>query len=70
MYCTDTGSLQAVHCEHLDAKTASRLDKLIGLLKRGFRGNARILLILSGGHIGDMKVNEASFDEEKVKTVD
>jgi hypothetical protein len=63
MHCCDTGALPAVHLEHLDVKTAKRLNWLIGLLKRGARGNARILLILSGGHVDDMKVNDVSFDE-------
>ncbi len=63
MHCCDTGSTPAVRLEHLDVKTAKRLNWLIGLLKRGARGNARILLTLSGGHVDDMKVNDVSFDE-------
>ncbi len=64
MHCCDTaGAIPAVRLEHLDVKTAKRLNWLIGILKRGARGNARIQLILSGGHVDDMKVNEVSFDE-------
>ena len=63
MHCCDTGAMPAVHLPNLDVKTAAHLDWLIGLLKRGARGNARILLILSGGHVDDMKVNDVSFDE-------
>ncbi len=67
MHCCDTGAMPAVRLEHLDVKTAKRLNWLIGLLKRGARGNARILLILSGGHVDDMKVNDVSFDEAAFK---
>ena len=67
MHCCDTGGMPAVRLEHLDVKTAKRLNWLIGLLKRGARGNARIQLILSGGHVDDMKVNDVSFDEAAFK---
>ncbi len=67
MHCCDTGAMPAIRLEHLDTKTAKRLNWLIGLLKRGARGNARILLILSGGHVDDMKVNDVSFDEAAFK---
>lgn len=70
MECSDTGKIEAIRLEHLDIKTAKRLNRLIGVLKSAFKGNARIMLIISGGHVDDMKVNEASFDEEKLKLVD
>ena len=69
MHCTDTDAkdMKAVRLEHLDTKTCSKLNHLIGVLKAGFRGNARVTLVLSGGHIDDMKINDASFDESILK---
>ncbi len=68
MHCCDTaGSMPAIRLEHLTVKEVKKLNWLIGLLKRGARGNARILLILSGGHVDDMKVNDVSFDEAAFK---
>ena len=67
MHCCDTGALPAIRLEHLTVKEVKKLNWLIGLLKRGARGNARILLILSGGHVDDMKVNDVSFDEAAFK---
>ena len=55
MECSDTGSVQAVRLEHLDVNTASRLNSLIGMLKRVFAGNARITIKLSGGNIDEME---------------
>ena len=56
MHCCDTGSMPAVRLPNLDVKTASRLDKLIGTLKRApILGNAWLLLTLSGGHVDDIK---------------
>lgn len=59
MYGCDTaGSMPAIrleHFEHLDVKTVSRLDKLIGRLKRAKFWNARIMLFLNGGHVDGME---------------
>lgn len=56
MHCCDTGAtIPAVRLEHIDVKTATRLDAMIGKLKRLVHGDARILLILSGGKVQDME---------------
>lgn len=55
MHCCDTGNMPAVRLEHLDVKTASRLDNLIGRMKRAKLWNARIMLVLNGGHVDGME---------------
>ena len=67
MYGNDTGSLQAVHFEHLDVKTVTRLNRLVGVVKLLFRGNAHLLLLLSGGRIDVMRLGEARFEDEQIK---
>ncbi len=73
MQASDTGKIEAVHLEHLDVKTASRLNNLIGMLKRVFSGNARITIKLSGGHVDEMEpcqvIRLASDDLPPPKTV-
>lgn len=52
MYCTDTNaSLPAIRLEHLDVKTATRLNDKIGKLKQARIWNAVIRLFVSGGHV-------------------
>jgi len=53
MLCNDTGSLQVVRLEHLDVKTASKLNRIIGAVKRLVQGTARVTFTLSGGHVED-----------------
>jgi len=67
MYGNDTGSLQVVRFEHLDVKTVTRLNRFIGVVKLLFRGNAHLLLVLSGGRIDVMRIGEARFDDEQFK---
>jgi len=55
MEASDTGEIEAVHLEHLDVKSMSKLNQIIGALKRMVQGNARITLTLSGGHIDEME---------------
>jgi hypothetical protein len=61
MYGCDTGSMPAIHLEqlqhleHLEVRTASRLNTLIGKLKRAKFWNARIMLFLNGGHVDGME---------------
>ncbi len=47
MEASDTGEIEAVHLEHLDVKSMSKLNQIIGALKRMVQGNARITLTLS-----------------------
>lgn len=49
--CKNTGELQVVRLEHLDVKTVSKLNRIIGLIKRLVGGTARISFTLSGGHV-------------------
>jgi len=67
MLCSDTGQVPVVRLEHLDVKTARRLNLVIGLLKRLFRGNGRLTLIMSGGRLDDVKITDASVDETHLK---
>jgi hypothetical protein len=65
MHCCDTNStLPAIHLEHLDVKTATRLNEKIGRLKGAHIWNAVIRLFLNGGHI-DEKI-----ETSKVITLD
>lgn len=72
MYCCDTNKLEAVllgkmklmHVPDLACTDASRLSRLIKLLKAAFHGSGRIHLTLNGGHIAAIKLGEATFDEE------
>lgn len=62
LYC-DTNKFPAVcageakmtRLEHLDMAAASRLDVLLGKLKRAKVWNTRIMLFLNGGHIDGME---------------
>jgi hypothetical protein len=70
MECSDTGKIEAVRLEHLDVKTADRLNSLLGILKRMFRGNARITLVINGGHIETMEPCQViKLDDPPPKTV-
>lgn len=51
MLCNDTGVQAAVRCEYLDAKSVTRINRLIGVLRTIFRGNGRIELEINGGRI-------------------
>ncbi len=57
MHCCDTGTtIPAVRLEHLNVKGMTRLNDVIGKLKRSTaQGNAWLLLFLSGGNVGDIK---------------
>ena len=56
MHCCDTNaSLPAVRLQHLDVLTATKLDELIGKLKRARIWNTRIMLFLNGGKIDGME---------------
>ena len=70
MEASDTGKLEAVHLEHLDMKTVDRLNSLLGKLKLLFRGNARITLVVNGGHIETMEPCQIlKLDDPPPKTV-
>ncbi len=53
MLCSDTGEVPAIRLEHLDVKTAVRLNEKIGRLKARRVWNAVIRLFLNGGHLDE-----------------
>lgn len=70
MEASKTGEFEAIRLEHLDINTASRLNSLLGILKRMFRGNARITLVINGGHIETMEPCQViKLDDPPPKTV-
>ena len=70
MEASDTGKVEAVRLEHLDVKSMSKLNELLGKLKLLFRGNARINLIVNGGHIEGMEPCQMlKLDDPPPKTV-
>jgi hypothetical protein len=64
MLCSETGEIPAIRLEHIDVKTAVRLNEKIGRLKRARIWNAVIRLFLNGGHL-DEKI-----ETSKVITLD
>lgn len=70
MECSKTGELEAIRLEHLDVPEMSKLNSLLGKLKLLFRGNARITLTVSGGHIETMEPCQIlKLDDPPPKTV-
>jgi hypothetical protein len=53
MLCSETGEIPAIRLEHLDVKTAIRLNEKIGRLKAKRIWNAVIRLFLNGGHLDE-----------------
>jgi len=67
MHCCDTGHEPAVRLEHLDVSASKRLNRLIGILKKGFKGNGQLTLVLSGGNVDDIKFLTTDPPEDKKK---
>lgn len=56
MQCSSTsGQLPAIDLEHMKINDASKLNKLIGKLKKLYQGNGQITLTINGGRIEAIK---------------
>lgn len=64
MLCSETGEVPVIRLEHIDVRTAQRLNEKIGRLKAHRIWNAVIRLFLNGGHL-DEKI-----ETSKVITLD
>ena len=67
MHCVDTGELQAVRFEHTDTETISQVNAIIGMFKQLFRGNGRVTLIVSGGHVEDFEIQTRKPNKQSKK---
>lgn len=65
MHCCDTGEIPAVRFEHVDTQTVSMLNDILGMFKHLFRGNGRITLIVSGGHVEDFETQTRTPNKRK-----
>ena len=67
MHCCDTGEEPAVRLEYLTVKTTKRINRLIGILKQGFRGDGQVTLVMSGGNVDDIKILATDHEQENGK---
>jgi hypothetical protein len=66
MLCSDTGSHEAIRYEHLDKRTLTNLNKLIGEIKSAvFGGNGFIGLFYTGGNVPKFEFKATVLNEEE-----
>jgi len=55
MQCLDKDG-KPTDFEHVDMQTLSKINDFIGMFKALFRGNGKVVLVISGGNICDIEV--------------